>query len=228
MEFALLLPLIIALIFGVVEAGWTLEQRHDARADANDLARIAAINFSEGSISDFDTTLGDACDAVGLRDEALVAIELPDGSDGGDRVIVTVTNDLVQVTGFFGMVLDGKKVSSSATAVMEQDANFEAVPGTQCDGTVVVTPTVTPVPTATPTPVPAATATPTAVPTVGTNCTVPDFSGVKKNDATDEWTNAGFTGGITFQSGPGNYTIAYQSQTAGNSIACSSTIEVGP
>ncbi len=164
-EFALLLPLLIGLIFGVVEAGWTLEQRHSVRADANDLARQAAINFSESTIADFDALLGTMCDDLGLEDDDTIVIELPDGNEQGDRVVVTITSDLEEITGFFGQVLGGKNVTSTGTAVLEQDAAFVALGGQQCDGTTVVTPTPTPTSAPTATPVPAPTSTPTPGPT---------------------------------------------------------------
>ncbi len=245
-EFALLLPLLIGLIFGVVEAGWTLEQRHSVRADANDLARQAAINFSESTIADFDALLGTMCDDLGLEDDDTIVIELPDGNEQGDRVVVTITSDLEEITGFFGQVLGGKNVTSTGTAVLEQDAAFVALGGQQCDGTTVVTPTPTPTsaptatpvpaPTSTPTPGPSATPTevPTATPTVAPTatpaptCTVPDFDNVRKNNATSLWTGAGFTGSITFQSGSGNYRIDFQSLDDGDDVPCTSSITVGP
>ena len=56
-EFALVFPLVIALVFGVIEAGWALEQRHDVREDAQNLAREAAINFALSDIDDMNFLL---------------------------------------------------------------------------------------------------------------------------------------------------------------------------
>lgn len=164
-EFALIFPLVIAFVFSIVEAGWALEQRHDVREDAQNLAREASINFAQGSISDMDAIVAANCTELDLRDDAVVMIDLPDGTDVGDRIEVTVTQDLEQVTGFFDNVLGGKKVTSTAWAQLEQEAAYSGVSAQQCDGTPVATPTPTPVPTATSTPIPGPTATPTAVPT---------------------------------------------------------------
>jgi PKD repeat protein len=62
-------------------------------------------------------------------------------------------------------------------------------------------------------------------------CKVPAFAGVRKNAAATTWSNAGFTGTITYQSGSGNYKIGYQS-TAGGIVnplgGCAANITVGP
>ncbi len=63
-------------------------------------------------------------------------------------------------------------------------------------------------------------------------CIVPNFAGVKKSAATDVWTDAGFTGPITFLDAFSNddYKIYYQSLPGGTTPAdgCSASIEVGP
>jgi PKD repeat protein len=63
-------------------------------------------------------------------------------------------------------------------------------------------------------------------------CQVPNFAGVKKNNASGLWTAAGFTGAITFLAGNGNYTIGTQSLGGGivnpPPSGCADTITVGP
>lgn len=62
------------------------------------------------------------------------------------------------------------------------------------------------------------------------DCTVPSFTGVKRNNAQSLWglTGAGFT--TIVQDGPnapnGNYTIGFQSITPGTIVPCNSTIQV--
>lgn len=167
-EFALVFPLIIALVFGIVEAGWALEQRHDVREDAQNLAREAAINFALVDIDDMDAVLSALCTEFDLTNEAVIQIDLPEGTSTGDRIEVTITRDLEQVTGFFEQVLGGKKVTSTAWAQLEQEAAYSGVSAQECDGTAIATPTPTPIPSPTATPMPAPTATPTAVPAATT------------------------------------------------------------
>jgi hypothetical protein len=60
-------------------------------------------------------------------------------------------------------------------------------------------------------------------------CTVPNFTGVKKNAAQGVWSDAGFTNALTFRPGNGNYTISFQSIAAGQVRPCTGTpMEVGP
>ena len=88
------------------------------------------------------------------------------------------------------------------------------------------TPTYTPTPTASPTstPTPAPTATPTATPTPTpiSQCTVPNFIGVRLNRAQSIWTNAGFTTRVT-TIGPGGHSIMSQSLPAGYVSSCTTT-----
>ncbi len=68
----------------------------------------------------------------------------------------------------------------------------------------------TPAPTATPTPTPAATPSPTPI----SQCTVPNFIGVRLNLAQSIWNNAGFATRVTTV-GPGGHQITSQSLPAG-------------
>src|SRR5207249_2330287 len=79
-------------------------------------------------------------------------------------------------------------------------------------------PTSTPAPTATPTPTPAATPTPTPI----SQCTVPNFIGVRLNRAKSIWRSAGFTTTVT-TIGPGGHKITSQSLPAGYVGSCTTT-----
>lgn len=232
-EFALVFPVVIALVFGTVEAGWVLDQRIDVREDAQVLAREASINFAEAWIGDMDSVLAIVCERLDLPDDAAITVDLPDGTGVGGRIEATVSRDLQQITGFFGAALGGKTVTSTSWAELQQDAAFSAV-SQQCDGDPVVpntAPTPTPAPTSTPVPTPTpATATPTPIPTPEPlpECTVPDFDNVRKKRAVSLWTAAGFTGAVGFLPGSRNYKISYQSIDEDEEVTCSSSITVGP
>ena len=88
-EFALVFPLVIALVFGVIEAAWALEQRHDVREDAQNLAREAAINFALSDIDDMNAVLSALCTEFDLTNEAVVQIDLPEGTNTGDRILIS-------------------------------------------------------------------------------------------------------------------------------------------
>jgi len=92
------------------------------------------------------------------------------------------------------------------------------VPG----GTPTPTPTATPIPTPTPTPTLTPTPSPTPTPTPISQCTVPNFIGVRLNRAQSIWSNAGFTTRVTAV-GPGGHNITSQSLPAGSVGSCTTT-----
>jgi hypothetical protein len=57
-------------------------------------------------------------------------------------------------------------------------------------------------------------------------CRVPNFTGVRKNDAAASWTAAGFTAASIAYVGNGNFTISRQSLVGGDYVACQSSITV--
>ncbi len=62
-------------------------------------------------------------------------------------------------------------------------------------------------------------------------CIVPNFAGIRRNDAQSLWSSAGFTTQVQFRSGRGNYIINYQSLPGGLRNppgGCNAVIEVGP
>jgi hypothetical protein len=71
-----------------------------------------------------------------------------------------------------------------------------------------------------PTPTPTPTLTPTATPI--SQCTVPNFIGVRLNRAQSIWSNAGFTTRVTTV-GPGGHGITSQSLPAGYVGSCTTT-----
>ena len=86
--------------------------------------------------------------------------------------------------------------------------------------TAVPTPSPTPAPTPTAVPTPSPTAAP--VPTAQTTCTVVNLVDESTSDAGDMWDDAGFTGPVIYTPDPPpNYTIKWQSLTAGSHVPCS-------
>ncbi len=90
-------------------------------------------------------------------------------------------------------------------------------------------------PGSTPQPTPRSTPRPTPRPTVAppptpTPCVAvaPQLVGQKKSNATRLWHDAGFTGSVTTLPGHGNYRIATQNRTAGNTYVCGTSLTVGP
>lgn len=74
-EFALLAPLLILLVLGIVEFGWLFSQNNDVRHGAREGARAAAVDLGNNA-----TLLAATCDAMDLTSQT--SVEFTDGSGG--------------------------------------------------------------------------------------------------------------------------------------------------
>lgn len=124
-EVALLFPLLIALVLGIAEVGWMVDQRQDIRHNAHDAARLAALDFG-GTMTAADDITEFLCDRFDLYDDAEVEIMLPSGSDKGDPVDVYLGQELEQLTGMFGQFFGGKAAQSTGTTILETNVSFSA------------------------------------------------------------------------------------------------------
>jgi Flp pilus assembly protein TadG len=87
-EFAMIMPLIIILLLGIVEFGWIFGQFNDVRHGAREGARIAAVNQGDNSF-----LLNYVCDSMDLNSPATVQFTDPGsgkiGSTGAVAVVAT-------------------------------------------------------------------------------------------------------------------------------------------
>lgn len=147
-EFAIVLPVLIALVFGIVEFGMAFNDYISIRQGARDGARQAAVaNF--GSVSctpvgvDGTTDAGKlVCltkDRVGLSGpswtDTRVKVVVPSGYDVGDDLIVCAQYPLNSVTGMFAPILNNKYLKTKVTMRAEQvDATFASAEETAPTG----------------------------------------------------------------------------------------------
>lgn len=127
-EFALLAPLLIILVLGIVEFGWLFAQMNEIRHVAQEGARWGAVSHPDvnGGGKDW-TDLGDrACAAANLPSGTTVVIT---GSEGGgnkfDTASVTVTATMQSLTNapFITLFLPST-LTNTATFRLEQDAQW--------------------------------------------------------------------------------------------------------
>ena len=128
-EFALVAPLLLTLIFAVVEFGWTFSQVLDMRHGARETARLAAVNYQPS------TSTGDA-QTVELLTEACLRVEDPtvttvtltfdvsSDTEVGDYATVRVERSLETLTGFFDSMLGSVTPNSEVSFRLEQDATW--------------------------------------------------------------------------------------------------------
>jgi Flp pilus assembly protein TadG len=99
-EFAIVLPLFLVLVFGIMEAGWMFGQVVEVRNAAREGARMAVVDYPEPGFGDSDEIVTQVCARAPLSDtRATVKIE----KDGDTSAIVTVSQDYASLTGFLPM-----------------------------------------------------------------------------------------------------------------------------
>ena len=137
-EFALLAPLLLLLLLGMVEFGWLFAQNLDVRHGAREGARLAAVNFPEGPEPNSGVRSNANRDA--LVAEICARMQTPSGADVtiasagtvGDSATVTVTTPGDTLTGFVDFLLPSSlSLDSTVQIRMEQAATWTNTAGSQ-------------------------------------------------------------------------------------------------
>ena len=116
-EFAILLPLLLVVVMGIIEFGYALAQQLDVRHGARETSRLIAVD-------NFD--LNTACDRMELS--IGVIIDVTRASDTvGDDATANVTANLNTLTGFFDGWLPST-LSSEVKVRIEQPPNWPTGP----------------------------------------------------------------------------------------------------
>jgi Flp pilus assembly protein TadG len=126
-EFAILMPLLILLLFGIVEFAWAFSQNVDVRHGAREGARLAAVDYGAGNAG-LITGSGGVCSRMDLSSGQTVTIASTDllapvGVGVGDEVTVTVSAPLDTLTGFFNAILPAT-LSSTVAIRIEQPPSW--------------------------------------------------------------------------------------------------------
>jgi Flp pilus assembly protein TadG len=117
-ELALLLPILVLLVFGILEFGRVFNETLVVTAAAREGARVAAVN------SDNDAAAVDAVKQVAAAiDHGRLTIDIsPTGPRAiGSEVTVQVTNQVPIVTPLIGAFFAGNSATVSGTTSMRQE-----------------------------------------------------------------------------------------------------------
>lgn len=118
----MVLPLLLILLFGIIEASWAFAQQNDVRHGAREGARAAAVNIgTAGAVRDETCSRMDVVNSsegitVTLTPEAG---SLPTGGGPGAVATIRVEANLQTLTGFFPTLFGGT-VSSEVDFRTEQ------------------------------------------------------------------------------------------------------------
>jgi len=240
-EFAIAFPVVMLMIafgvdFGRVFLGWvTLNNA------VREAANFAAINPSAFQ-SPVDLTVqaeyrrminSEVQDINCAMPGTLPDPTYPSGRSLGSPAVVAITCRFSLITPVISNIL-GNSINVSASASFPVRAG--AINGVPVGGTlpsfstVTTTTTTTTTTTSTTSTTSTTTTTTTTAPTPVPNCIVPNLVDVQTTQATGRWTNAGFAANnLAFNPlVPPNYKIKAQSESAGRSLPCNSSMTVTP
>ena len=126
-EFAVLLPLLVTLLMGIIEFGWLFSQHIDVRHGAREGARLAATDYGTAT-----SIINETCDRMDIAGSSTVEVQLgQSGTTIGSVITVTVRSTPTSLTGLFNAIMPAHLQSSIETR-MEQTAGWSAAGFTAC------------------------------------------------------------------------------------------------
>ena len=123
-EFAVIAPLLLALIFGIVEAGWALNQQLEVRHGAREGARLVAINHGTDA-----AIRNEICDQMHVAgDSAFTSVKIGTPGDRpfrrspevGDLAMVTVRARYDSLTGLLDGIFGAAGIDHSVEIRLEE------------------------------------------------------------------------------------------------------------
>jgi len=128
-EFALLAPLLILLVLGIVEFGWLFSQNNDVRHGAREGARAAAVNLGNNSVLRTAT-----CDSMDLTSPVQVMFTDGAGSAQGSygTVTVTATPSSLSGLGMIEAILPASLTSTVEFRLEQPSADWDTDALTSC------------------------------------------------------------------------------------------------
>jgi len=120
-EMAMVMPLLLVLVFGIMESGWLFAQLTETRNAAREGARLAVVDFGSASEIALET-----CSRAVLSSNGAVVSVSTDGDTSdpiGDptaSVTVTIENSYSSITGFLDPIFDGASLDAEVTMRVER------------------------------------------------------------------------------------------------------------
>ncbi len=121
-EFAIILPLFVLLIFGTMEAGWFFSQQVEIRNAAREGARLAVVDYGTAGDVILETCNRAQISGAGARVTIAKSASDVDGL-GADSVSVTIDKTYASLTGVFNF-FDG---NMSSTAIMRTERPLDTL-----------------------------------------------------------------------------------------------------
>ncbi len=117
-EFALILPLLVMIVFGIAEFGIAFTKAQAIEAAAREGGRLASIESS--TVSDIETRVNEALVGVPMSNPAVVSVSAVCLNRPGETVTVGVSTDhIINIP----LVLSNYSVTLNGTAVFRCEAS---------------------------------------------------------------------------------------------------------
>jgi hypothetical protein len=132
LEFALVLPLLLILLFGIIEAAWAFNQQLEVRHGAREGARLVAVNAGD------DTYVAtEVCDRMHFSgdEDATVITITANGTSIGDTATVDIVAPYRGLTGFLDGIFGTADFNSTVEIRLEQVPQAGlggGAPGVEC------------------------------------------------------------------------------------------------
>jgi Flp pilus assembly protein TadG len=135
------MPLLLMLLFGVIEFAWLFSQNLDVRHGAREGARLVAVNYPDGPQSPTptptDTTqseeiVAEICSRMSTARDATITLNSPTGGVG-DSAEALVSAPAYALTGFLAWAIPDDLVLTSRVEIrIEQPAGWAPVTDAPC------------------------------------------------------------------------------------------------
>ena len=127
-EFGIVAPMLLLLLFGVVEFGLLFGQKLDVSQGAREGARLISVNFRDTAGTTGATQSSEivsmACSRMEVASSATITIDVSGGTAVGDIATFTVESTAQPVTGAFDPWLSNRVLNSVVDVRLEQAATF--------------------------------------------------------------------------------------------------------
>lgn len=135
-EFGIVAPLLLVMLFGVVEFGLLFGKKLDVSQGAREGARLAAVNYQATTGSSGSTQATEIVNATCARMEvatgSTVTIDTSAGTAVGDLVTLRIESPAEPVTGVFDPWLSSRTLTSIVDVRLEQAATFSSTTQEAC------------------------------------------------------------------------------------------------
>jgi len=125
-EFAMVLPLFLMLVFGIMESSWAFAHLNDAHHGVREGARLAAVDGDRDPATTQDV-LSEMCARMGLASDPNTTVTLTivsNNDDGhaarGATANAAVSVDYQSLTGFLDFAFGSLTLDSDANFLLEQ------------------------------------------------------------------------------------------------------------